>query len=78
MIDYIGVRGKTVGSAPAYVDGQGCVFLLCFDSDHDAGSAYGINAKTFSVFINEDFELYAHLKVMTDLETLERYIEQIK
>ena len=78
MIDYIGFFGETVKSAQAYVDGQGYTFPVYFDSDRDAASTYGINAIPFTMFINEEFELYTYLTGMTDFETLEKYINQIK
>ncbi len=78
MVNYIGFYGETVESGQGYVDGQGYTFPVYFDSDHDAARTYGINSIPFTMFINEDFELYTYLRGMTDFETIEKYIKQIK
>ena len=78
MVDYIGFYGESVKSGQGYVDGQGYTFPVYFDTDHDAARTYGINSIPFTMFINEDFELYTYLRGMTNFETIEKYIKLIK
>ena len=78
MIDYIGFFGESVSSAQEYIGGEGYTFPVYFDSDNDAARTYGLNSIPFTMFINEDFELYTYLKGRTDFDTLEKYIKIIK
>lgn len=78
MINYIGFFGETVETASAFVDEQGYTFPVYFDSEHDAAATYGINSIPFTLFITKDYELYTYISGMTNISTVEYYINKIK
>ena len=78
MVNVTDNQRETVEVAKSYVSSQGYTFPVYFDSEHDAAATYGINSIPFTMFITKDYELYTYISGMTDLSTVEYYIEKIK
>jgi len=54
MVDLVDGSRETVEKGKAYVEEQGFLFPVYFDTEGEAGAAYGISSIPTTIFINED------------------------
>lgn len=78
MVNLTDGTGETVESASSYVDEQGYVFPVYFDTAYSAANAYGVSAIPMTFFLDVQGCFVAYAQGAIDSATLEKGIQMIQ
>lgn len=78
MVDLVDGQRETIETGTQYITEKGFTFPVCFDTEQEAASEYGILLIPTTIFIDKDGRIVTGIQGPIDTETLKKAIESIK
>jgi len=78
MVDLVDGFNETVATGSRYIEQEGYTFPVYFDTEGEAGYAYGVRAIPMTLFIDKDGYIITSVHGMIEEETLRENIEMIR